>query len=162
MIRIVLLSAVLLVSVMGQKNSSFETYLNELTDEFNIPQIRADSLGKSDIVLLDTRGKKEYMVSHLEKAMWVGYDDFDLSLVDSLEYDRKIVVYCSVGYRSSKIARILIDAGFSNVSNLYGGIFKWANENRLMVSENDSTNKIHTYNEHWGRFITNPQIVKVH
>ena len=36
----------------------------------------ANTLTKEKIVLLDTREKKEFEVSHLPDAQWVGYEDF--------------------------------------------------------------------------------------
>ena len=47
--------------------------------------------------------------------------------VEDIARESTIVVYCSVGYRSEKIAEELDKLGFTNVSNLYGGIFEWIN-----------------------------------
>jgi sulfur-carrier protein adenylyltransferase/sulfurtransferase len=40
--------------------------------------------------------------------------------------DREIVVHCKSGARSQKAALALKQAGFTNVSNLTGGITAWA------------------------------------
>ncbi len=50
--------------------------------------------------------------------------------------ESKVVVYCSVGYRSEKIAEKLKAAGYKNVFNLYGGIFEWENQNLPVYDSN--------------------------
>ena len=71
----------------------------------------------------------------------------------SANLDRPIVVYCSVGYRSSILARKLQDMGFTKVYNLEGSIFKWANEDRPLVQNQTTGYKVHPYNAHWGRLL---------
>jgi rhodanese-related sulfurtransferase len=43
-----------------------------------------------------------------------------------LEKDRRWVVACSTGYRSSIAAGVLRRAGFPHVANLLGGMDAWA------------------------------------
>ena len=64
-------------------------------------------------------------------------------------------MYCSVSCRSEKISERLIKMGYTNVSNLYGGLFEWSNQEMPLVSRsnNYSTVKIHPYNEKWGKWI---------
>ena len=65
-----------------------------------------------------------------------------------------IVVYCSIGYRSERIGEKLLAAGYKNVFNLYGGIFDWKNNDRVVVdSKNEPTEKVHSYNKTWGLFL---------
>ena len=61
---------------------------------------------------------------------WVGYEDFKITRLPEVDKNTPIVVYCSVGYRSEKIGEKLRKAGYTNVTNLFGGLFTWANENR--------------------------------
>lgn len=105
-------------------------------------------------VILDARPKEEYDVSHIAKARRVGYGDFDLSKVNDLPKDTAIVVYCSVGYRSEKVTEKLLKAGFTNVRNLYGGIFEWINAGHVVVDDaGRTTDRIHTYNKTWSRWV---------
>lgn len=150
----------LLSSVFAQK-SDFEAYLNALTTQFEIPQILPDSVNFQNAVLLDSREKSEYEISHIRGARWVGYDDFDLSRVDSLDRDKPVIVYCSVGYRSSVVGEKLIKAGFKNVKNLYGGIFKWANEDKPLMQRGKRTYVIHTFDQNWGKFLDNERLIKL-
>ena len=101
-------------------------------------------------ILLDAREPIEFSVSHINGALSVGYEHFDLNKWLYLPKNSPIVVYCSVGYRSEKISEHLLAAGFINVSNLYGGIFEWVNEGLLVVDASGVTNRVHAYNAAWG------------
>ena len=103
---------------------------------------------KEKPLLLDVRTKPEFEVSHLAGAIRVepGADARSISIPTN----RPIVTYCSVGYRSAAFAKKLSDIGYTNVANLKGSIFRWANENRPLVKTGKSTDKVHPYNGLWG------------
>lgn len=114
----------------------------------NVPQLKQE---QSKVLLLDTRETKEYNISHLLGAMCVGYENFDQQQVLLIDRQTPIVVYCSVGYRSERIGERLLALGFTNVRNLYGGIFEWANQNGIVVdTKQQTTQRIHAYNRTWG------------
>jgi rhodanese-related sulfurtransferase len=111
-------------------------------------------------VLLDTREAPEFAVSHLRGARLVGYDTFSLAAVQDVPKDTPIVVYCSVGARSEKIGAQLQQAGFTNVRNLYGGIFEWVNEGQPVVkAANEPTDRVHAYSRTWGIWLKHGQPV---
>lgn len=115
----------------------------------------ADTLAKKKILLLDTRTKKEFEVSHLPNAQWVGYDHFEIGRLAKVEKNTSIIVYCSVGYRSEKIGEKLKKAGYANVSNLFGGLFAWANESRPLEDITEKpTHKVHGYDAAWAKFLS--------
>ena len=93
----------------------------------SIPYVSAKMLvevqNDPTVVLLDTREKKEYKVSHIKGAVHAGYEDFDLQKVSKniKSKDAQIIVYCSLGVRSEDIAETLQKAGYTNIKNLYGG-----------------------------------------
>lgn len=106
---------------------------------------------KDSVLFIDAREKKEFKVSHIEHSIWVGYDYLNLKPLKKVEKDTEIIVYCSVGYRSEKVAEKLKEKGFTNVSNLYGGIFEWKNNEFPIVDDNKSaTDKVHAFNKVWG------------
>lgn len=133
------------------QNKSYNVMLKSLLSH-NVKEMGAkDAKGDSLAVFLDAREKKEFDVSHLKNAIWVGFDDFDMNRVKGIVKDRKIIVYCSVGYRSEKITEKLTKAGYSNVTNVVGGIFEWKNLGYLVVDNNGKeTNKVHAYSKTWG------------
>lgn len=118
-------------------------------------QWQADA-SKIQPLLLDARTEEEYAVSHLKTAIPIDLTrkNFSDTLIPT---NTPIVVYCSVGYRSAIVAKKLQKAGFSQVFNLSGGIFEWANEQRPMfqlISEKlHLTTSVHPYNATWGRLL---------
>lgn len=147
----------LLISI----NSFSQENLKELLKEYNtesIPYISVDSLKNSsdEFILLDAREKKEFTTSHLKNALFVGYDNFNLKkTVKNLpNKNAKIVVYCSLGVRSEDVAEKLKNAGYTNVINLYGGIFEWKNNgNTVFNSKEKETEKVHTCTEEWSKWL---------
>ena len=83
----------------------------------SVEELRMDQLN-DEVLILDAREPEEFQVSHIEEALEVGYDDFDISVVKDIPKDRKIVVYCSLGIRSEDIGLKLEKAGFEKVENL--------------------------------------------
>ncbi|MBV1952772.1 MAG: rhodanese-like domain-containing protein, partial [Cycloclasticus sp.] len=138
---------------------SFEELKNEIISK-TIPLISAEDLKKVEstkkpLLIIDTREKKEYNVSHIKKARYVGYDNFKISKLKRVDKNTTIVVYCSVGYRSEKIGEKLIKAGFKKVMNLQGGIFDWKNKGYPVYDNNgEETKKIHAYSKSWGKWLT--------
>ncbi|MEM9592055.1 MAG: rhodanese-like domain-containing protein [Pseudomonadota bacterium] len=126
------------------------------------PQISVDDLLETlaeptqPPLLIDVREAAEYDVSHLPGAVNAQGDALE-QLVRDAGTDRQIVLYCSVGYRSSRAAETLRDQGFDNVSNLEGSIFEWANDGQpLVVGGPDSstpTRFVHPFDEEWGTLL---------
>ncbi|MBK8965792.1 MAG: rhodanese-like domain-containing protein [Saprospiraceae bacterium] len=118
----------------------------------SVPEIdvQASARDSSTVVFLDAREPSEFAVSHIRGAVSVGYDHFDLKKLSALDKKSRIVVYCSVGYRSEKVAEKLIAAGYKNVSNLYGGIFEWVNQGFPVFDQAGKTNRVHAYDRTWG------------
>lgn len=117
-------------------------------------------LEQKNIVLLDTRERKEYEISHIPGAIWVGYDNFKMKRLKGIPKDARVVTYCSVGYRSERIGERLQKAGYQNVSNLKGSIFKWINEGNVVVDQNKKpTESVHGYNEKWGKWVKKGKVV---
>ncbi len=109
---------------------------------------------KEKVIFLDARKKEEYNVSHIEDARWIGYDDFNRKRMEGIPKKTKIIVYCSVGYRSEKITKKLNKMGYNSVSNLYGGIFEWVNQgHKVYGTDGKPTEKVHTYNKAWSKWL---------
>jgi rhodanese-related sulfurtransferase len=134
--------------------SDYDEMLNALYNK-TVPLMKPDEIIQlSDYLILDTRAKNEHAISCIEGAKWVGYSSVDLSVVDELPKDQAILVYCSVGYRSERIGEQLLKKGFTNVHNLYGGIFEWVNTNHSLVDQqNNLVQKVHGFQPSWGKWV---------
>ena len=106
-----------------------------------------------DILLLDARTADEFNVSHLPGAMLASNTRMALDALEANNPERTVVVYCSVGYRSSRLADELRARGFENVFNLEGSLFQWANEGRPLYRGEERVYEAHPYDEEWGQLL---------
>ena len=137
------------------QNPEYDKMLQDLLPH-KVPEVTVTQIARnsSPVIYLDARERNEYEVSHLKDAIWVGYKDFKASRLKDLDSNARIVVYCSVGYRSEMIAQKLQKMGYTNVSNLYGGIFEWVNQQKELYNNKElPTQKVHPYDEEWGRWL---------
>ena len=121
-----------------------------------VPKIYVEvaALHPDNYTFLDSRQEKEFNVSHIKNSIYVGDKDFSIDKLSQIPQNANIVVYCSVGIRSDKIAKEIIDAGYSNVHNMVGGIFEWINKgNPVFDYTGKPTQNIHGYSKIWGTFV---------
>jgi rhodanese-related sulfurtransferase len=104
-------------------------------------------------LLLDARDDEEYKVSHIQNAQRAPTEEEALAILKNSNKDRLIVIYCSVGYRSSSLAHKLISRGYTNVHNLEGSIFKWANEGQPVYCGKEKVQMVHPHNNKWGNLL---------
>jgi rhodanese-related sulfurtransferase len=136
--------------------------LLQVNNNESIPYISVEKLRNlqltDSVVILDAREMKEFEVSHIASSKYVGYDCFSSEKITS-DIDNKnalIVVYCSLGIRSEDIGEKLKKEGFTNVKNLYGGIFEWKNNDYPIIdSEGKDTENVHVYSIFWGKWLKN-------
>jgi rhodanese-related sulfurtransferase len=104
-------------------------------------------------VLLDVREPVEFSVSHIKGAKSASTKWEALNLLKDMRKDTLVVLYCSVGYRSSELAKKLEAGGFTNVHNLEGSIFEWANRGFPLYRDDERVNVVHPFDEKWGRLL---------
>lgn len=104
-------------------------------------------------LLLDVRTPAEYRVSHLQGARFVAYDSLKTEQFVGLDRSQPVVVYCSVGVRSERLGERLHALGFSNVRNLYGGLFEWVNEGYPVYNAQGRTANVHPYSMLWSPWL---------
>lgn len=144
---------------VGLKRKAFYKLVNSLIDH-SVDEIKVSEVDNTHQIWLDAREKEEFDVSRIDGAKHVGYDHFDIKLVEDIDKHAEVIVYCSIGYRSEKVAEKLEAAGFTNVKNLYGGIFEWSNAGKQVVdSTGAKTNKVHGYSRTWGIWLNDAETV---
>jgi rhodanese-related sulfurtransferase/fermentation-respiration switch protein FrsA (DUF1100 family) len=98
-----------------------------------IPQISVQQLkrkldAKADVFVLDVREPHEYQIVNLGAPL-IPVGDIERRASELADKkNSEIVVYCKAGVRSQKAALALKLAGFTNTSNLTGGILAWAEQ----------------------------------
>jgi rhodanese-related sulfurtransferase len=125
----------------------------------DVPQVTTEELarqlrepGDRRPLLLDVRTEAEFSVSHLNGARRIEPGS-SAAAVGSVDKTRPIVTYCSVGYRSAAFAEELRHAGYSEVRNLDGSIFQWANEGRPLFRDGRQVRMVHPYDSRWGALL---------
>ncbi len=117
-------------SLSGKIKDGLISLMTRSVQSSSVPKIDVGlaASNPADYIFLDSRQKKEFDVSHIKNSIYVGDQDFSIDKLSQIPKNANIVVYCSVGVRSDKIAKEIIDAGYTNVHNMLGGIFEWIND----------------------------------
>lgn len=96
--------------------------------EITVQDLKEKKEAGESFLLIDVREDFEYLVSNLEgKHIPLGDLDTRLSEIEN-QKDAELVIMCRSGGRSGKACNFLSSKGFTNVSNLKGGITAWSKE----------------------------------
>lgn len=92
-----------------------------------------DILDNGDVFLLDVRTEDEFNSDYLEGAVNIEVSKLG-SRLDEVPTDKVILVYCRTGVRSVRASKTLVNAGYTDVYNMQGGITAWMSEGYPYVS----------------------------
>lgn len=84
----------------------------------------AFQLYQDKVAFLDVRTPAEWNAAHVPGSTLLPLEDLE-DRAGELPRDLELVVYCRSGDRSAQAARILMDAGFSDVYSMDGGLNDW-------------------------------------
>ena len=128
----------------------------------DLQDVIGKSIGSDQLLIIDTRKREEFDVSFISGAKHLPFpaseSDVKLFADANISDQTEIVVcYCSLGYRSSKVAQTLSQVLSQDqiqkisVHNLEGSIFKWANEGLGLVTvRGEATPSCHPFSTMWG------------
>ncbi len=94
----------------------------ERTEQMSVKDLAA---ARSDILVLDVRGRSEWAAGHLPNATHIPLAELTERLGE-LPRDGVIAVHCQGGGRSAIAASLLQARGFSAVTNVAGGFGAWS------------------------------------
>lgn len=124
----------LMIGVIGAATAIVATLLvttfsqasGEPLTTISVQQLHEDN-SNGDIVLLDVREPWEYEQGHVENAVLMPliYGTAQLAVDAGLNKDVPVYVFCRSGNRSMQASRALVDAGFTDVRNVDGGVIAW-------------------------------------
>ena len=94
----------------------------------------AQAMSEQGALLLDVREPEEYSAVHVPNAKLIPLGELESRLQEIASYkDKPIVVMCRSGRRSSRAVSLLKEAGYTQVSNVKGGITAWQKDGLAVV-----------------------------
>ena len=123
---VAILTLSLLAACGGQETAApvvEEIDLTTLPDEVDVETVAAIRQNPG-VYLLDVREPDEYAAGHIPGITLIPMGEVASRLTE-LPRDKEIIVTCRTGNRSSQIADLLREQGFTNVHNMTGGIVAW-------------------------------------
>jgi rhodanese-related sulfurtransferase len=104
-------------------------------------------------LLVDTRPEDQFEMSHIQGAVRLDPVKPDLAVFTHVSRDQPLVVYDAAGVVGTAMVIGLTQAGFTRVSNLDGGIFRWVNEAHPIVSDSGAATKVYPVSWWWARLL---------
>ena len=93
--------------------------------EISVQGLKAKMDNKEDFVLIDVREKYEYQEFNIGGKL-IPLGEIMGALEDLEEFKGKeIIIHCRSGKRSAMAQQLMLQAGFSDVKNLAGGVLAW-------------------------------------
>jgi monothiol glutaredoxin len=89
-----------------------------------VEELKAKLEGDDDITVVDVRTPAERAQAHIEPSLLLDEGVFEELM--KRPKDTPIVFYCATGARSQRAAQQFLMEGFTDVSNLVGGIVAWS------------------------------------
>lgn len=103
--------------------------------------------------IIDARATKEFAVSHIQGSMNAPKVEDALALLATVDQDSRILIYCSLGYRSGDLIRKLEQQGYSGLINMEGSLFEWVEKGYPVYQAGRLVTKVHPYNLWWGKYL---------
>lgn len=79
------------------------------------------------ITLIDVREAYERAICHIPGSLHFPMQEIEQQMAQ-FPLDQELVFHCKMGGRSAKVCQQFIDKGYTNISNLSGGILAWADQ----------------------------------
>lgn len=105
------------------------------------PLITVSKMNSTNTVIIDIRTVNDYLKSHITNSINIPIEKFSTKL-DTLEQYKNsfIIVVCQTGNISVSACKTLTKAGFTQISNIAGGIQSWQ-DNNLPLEKTSKNNK---------------------
>jgi len=135
--------------VDAERLALLEKMYADFRDDFSgIGEVSADTLmewiSAGEVVIVDVREPAEREVSRLPNSIIPKELESYLEGHDNL----RVVIYCTIGYRSGKFTRSLKNKGLK-ASNLAGGIVAWVHHGGPIEHDGKPTRRVHVYGKKW-------------
>jgi hydroxyacylglutathione hydrolase len=116
--------------VRGYLKPNFNHWVNRGNDFDDLTQVSVHYL--SDVIdmgikptVIDVRNESEWKEGHIAGAKHIYLGDIPTELKNLPDKDAEIYCICGGGFRSSVAASLLLNKGYENVYNVFGGMTAW-------------------------------------
>ncbi len=131
-ILIVVLVLIAIVALVGITSIILDSTQAQI-DENEISVLQAYEKYQQGVFLLDVRTLEEWQDYHIPNTTLIPLDELEARL-NELPRDQEIVVVCRSGNRSKTARDLLLQAGFTNVTSMAGGLKEWRKAGYPVVS----------------------------
>lgn len=109
------------------------------------PRLAMDLAERPEVLFVDVRPPEERDVSTIPGAV------AEETFLNNLEQykDHIIIGYCTISYRSGKLAQELMARKGITMYNLRGGLLAWLHDGGKVVDGKGETKRIHVYGRKW-------------
>jgi len=114
-IAIIILIALIIIRMMPVKG------INHITTE----ELKEERK-KKDKQFIDVRTPREFKNQHIQPFQNIPLKKLGRRAPKELDKNKEIVVLCQTGIRSQRAAKILKKKGFTNITNVRGGLSTWS------------------------------------
>lgn len=126
-----------------------------------------EALDEPNTIVVDMRNHYESEIGHFKNAFCPDVDTFreEVQLVVDKykdDKDKKFLLYCTGGVRCEKASAFMINEGFENVSQLYGGIIEYAQQIKQQGIESKFYGKNFVFDERLGESVDGQIISHCH
>ena len=104
------------------------------TERVSAPMAADELASEESPVVLDIRNPREWSSKHIPDSVNIPLNHLQQRIAE-VPRDRRIVVHCAGGYRSSIAVSILHQYGITNLIEIAGGLAAWDAANLPVVSE---------------------------
>lgn len=91
--------------------------------EISVHELKEKIDNQEDFQLIDVREDFEYETSNLNAVHISMHKIFEE--IDKIAKDKPVIIHCRSGKRSGDVIKLLEAKGYTNLSNLKGGILAW-------------------------------------
>jgi UPF0176 protein len=123
--------------------------------------------GEPETVIIDMRNHYESEIGRFENAVCPDADTFKDAIQMVIrdfeqDKDKKILLYCTGGIRCEKASSFLLHNGFTDVSQLYGGIIEYAQQIKQLGLPSKFKGKNFVFDERLGETVDGQIISHCH
>lgn len=126
---IIIFSLIFCSSITGQVPDSIK-FKSLLPYDFHLTYLKEDKA-----ILIDVREFFEFRRTRIRDAVNIPSSGNLEFAADTLEKGCALLLYCTSGYRSKRVAKYFCEKGFTKVYSLDGGIIAWKKDGMPVVKK---------------------------